>query len=219
MKQFAFQISVKCGNENLKDCISIFSSLGYSVMYTHGSHSAIISYCGKEHCGIRSLVGIHDAGFDDRYYIDHFNPELIRDIAAACTNDTWQEGEMALVYYGVYNTFEYEKVLDLLNDKICETKSKRPTLAEICAHHGYEIKGRDIVKKVEKDHSTLCGFFETCSAFNRLITENADLREKLEALTDVDNQELDRLREENAELKRKYEPLIMLFELRDRLFK
>jgi hypothetical protein len=147
MKQFAFPLSVKCANEQESDqCEDLLKSLGYKYDALRGTREIMVTNYMKN-CYKYASVSLTNIYNNDRHHINHFNPALIRDIAAACTNDTWQEGEMALVYYDMYNTFEYEKVCCLLNDKICETKSKRPTLAEICAHHGYEIKGRDIVKK------------------------------------------------------------------------
>jgi hypothetical protein len=180
MKQFAFQISVKCGKENLKDCISIFSSLGYSVMSTHGSHSAIISYCGKEHCGIRSLVGIHDAGFDDRHYIDHFNPGLIRDIASACTNDTWQEGELWASSRG-----KLSRIAGYVGFDVNPNGHRRPTLAEICEHHGYEIKGRYIVKKVETVSNCDKSYCEIARQLDEAKAEIKRLKDENVKLSDM----------------------------------
>jgi predicted RNase H-like nuclease (RuvC/YqgF family) len=138
---------------------------------------------------------------------------------------------------------------------------RRPTLSEICEHHGYEIKGRDIVKKCESVSNCDKSYCETSRQLDEAKSEierlkeklnpirqmgacveqvgnaiklmkdlkeasqktkietlddcivamrkeitglecrNSELSLKLEALTDVDNQELARLQSENAKLK------------------
>lgn len=151
MKQFAFPIGVKCANpDEYKQCLDIIKSIGDRRIADEPFSGA---YNYLHVCLTFTRTGVYNSWGgreENMYYIDHFNPDLIRDIAASCTNDTWQEDEMALVYTCIDDTFKYEKVCGLLNHKICENKSKRPTIAEICAHHGYEIKGRDIVKKETK---------------------------------------------------------------------
>lgn len=211
MKQFAFPIGVKCSNPaEYKQCIDIIKSIGDR----HITDEPFSSTCNYLHVYLtHTVTGVYDqlgGREDNMYYIDHFNPKLIHDIAAACTNDTWQEGEMALVFDCCDVSYNYEKVYALLGKEVCDTKSKRPTISEICAHHGYEIKGRDIVKKVETVSNCDKSYCETArqldeakAEIKRLKSENDELSLKLEAMTDVDNQELARLQSKVDELSNK----------------
>jgi hypothetical protein len=142
MKQFAFPISVKCADDtDTSKCIEIFESIGYDMDCCSGQTRLIVNNYGLKmgRCGDVSSSSIH---MGTRCQIDHFNPELIRDIAAACTNDTWQDGEVMITGAGSYMPRTYGN-----NVSISEVGMRRPTLAEICAHHGYEIKDKYIVKK------------------------------------------------------------------------
>lgn len=207
MKQFAFPIGVKCSNtDEYKQCLDIIKSIGDRRITDEPFSSAynyLHVYLTFTRTGVYESWGGRE---ENMYYIDHFNPKLIRDIAAACTNNTWQEDEpfisKKIEKYGV------DQIDESAGEKVVNHyRWRRPTLAEICAHHGYEIKGRDIVKKVEtvsNCHKSYCEtarqLDESKAEIKRLKSENAELSLKLEAMTDVDNQELARLRSKIEEL-------------------
>jgi hypothetical protein len=204
MKQFAFPIGVKCSNpDEYKQCLDIIKSIG-DRRITDEPFSSAYNYLHV--CITFTRTGVYDslAGREENmYYIDHFNPELIRDIAAACTNDTWQEGELWVSSRG-----KLSRIAGYVGFDVNPNGHRRPTIAEICAHHGYEIKGRDIVKKVEtvsncdKSYCPVGLKLAEKSEDQRILIEQMDelkskndyLREKLESLTDADNHELARLR-------------------------
>jgi hypothetical protein len=226
MKQFAFPLSVKCSSiEERDECLNLLESIGYENAgdFEETARRVITNY-GK--FSLLATAHPDDAlNYDNnRHHIDHFNPKLIRDIAAACTNDAWQEGELWVSSRG-----ELSRLAGYAGFKVNPNGHRRPTIAEICAHHGYEIKGRDIVKKVETVSNCDKSYCETARQLDeakaeikrleeRLIPVNQmsacveqvgnamklmkDLKEasqktKIETL----DHELSRLRSENAELK------------------
>ena len=204
MKQFAFPLSVKCANEQESDqCEELLKSLGYKDYALRGTREIMVTNYMKN-CYKYASVSLMNIYNNDRYHIDHFNPELIRDIAAACTNDTWQDDELSVCRDGEI------RITHTANVGLSVKELRRPTLSEICAHHGYEIKGRDIVKKIETVSNCDKSYCETArqldeakSEIKRLKSENAELREKLEALTDVGNQKLARLQRRVDEMTNK----------------
>ena len=143
MKKFAFPLSIKCANEAESDqCVALLEYIGYK---PYGL------------CGTRRIIATNYSGYSDKYasiadftkleydrhHIDHFNPELIRDIAATCTNDEWCRFEPVIRPDGSYgHTNDMHMFIS-----VKQSCHRRPTLAEICEHYGYEIKGRDIVRK------------------------------------------------------------------------
>lgn len=221
MKQFAFPLSIKCASvEERDECVKLLCSIGYESTELDNDYTVITNYSNA--CNMLSTCppSLSFKYSNNRHHIDHFNPDLIRDIASVCTNDTWQKDE-PYIYSSKY--YPHNKINNSAGKMVSATNWLRPTIAEICEHHGYEIKGRDIVKKEEKisepddSHAFITekmkeiylSFKElnnlrAISEINRLKAENAELKEKLEAVTDVDNHELERLRSENAELKVKY---------------
>ena len=94
-----------------------------------------------------------DVGFTEisnmdkrRYHIDHFDADLIRDIASVRTGDVWVKGEPFVnIHTGVYG-FGW---IDSSAGENVEAHNnwRRPTIAEICDHHGYKLNGMNIVKK------------------------------------------------------------------------
>lgn len=143
MKQFAFPLSIKCSNQiEATECLNLLTSIGYNIYY----YQRIYTVVATNISGLKDLCSDVASKYDhDRHHIDHFNPKLIRDIAAACTNDTWQAYEPLINVE--YNKFTRVQSLVGGNVKDCKGRYERPTLAEICEHHGYEIKGKCIVKK------------------------------------------------------------------------
>lgn len=218
MKQFAFPLSVKCASIEERDkCLNFLESIGYENAgdFTETARRVITNYGNFSRLATAhpdDSLNYHN----NRHYIDHFNPALIRDIAAACTNDEWHDGEP--IFDCVNNHMNYRNMHKEGCRKIDHYASlRRPTLAEICAHHGYEIKGRDIVKKIETVSNCDKSYCETARQLDEakaeikcLKSENAELKEKLEAITDVGNQELAILRSENAELKRKNDSFVSI---------
>lgn len=220
MKQFAFPFSVKCASAEERDeCLNLLESIGYKTKDIDDLLYVANCYLGG--MGVCSTIINHAKYDNNRHHIDHFNPELIRDIARVCSNDTWQKDEVVISMGHLYCPYEffYEIVGKSYHENL--KYFRRPTLAEICEHHGYEIKGRDIVKKEEKisepddSHAFIAekmkeiylslkelNNLRTTAEINRLKAENAELKEKLEAVAEVVNQELERLRNENAELKK-----------------
>lgn len=157
MKAFAFPISVKYENSNQRhEIMKILCNLGYSFYEPIRTSIGTVVTKVKNHnnrnngksdsecsmCILHGHIANEDIYDNDRYHIDHFNPELIRDIAAACTNDTWQEGELWVSARG-----KLSRVIGCAGFVVNPNGHRRPTLAEICEHHGYEIKGKCIVKK------------------------------------------------------------------------
>lgn len=194
MKQFAFPLSIKCASiEERDECVKLLESIGYIKDMYNNFGFVIVSNIGGYN-GMFSDVNLLDRYNYNRHHIDHFNPELIRDIASACTNDTWQDGEI-YVFGSTYRVHDGS----LVGTKI--TAFRRPTLAEICEHHGYKVVGSDILKKEEKISNCDKSYCETARQLDEAKAEIKRIKEKLEALTDVDNHELYRLREENAKLK------------------
>lgn len=227
MKQFAFPLSVKCASiDERNECTKLLESIGYeygSVFPKFDPELLIITNLGNIDDRYTTWDTLSNYS-NDRHHIDHFNPDLIRDIAAACTNDTWQEGELWVSSRG-----KLSRIAGYVGFDVNPNGHRRPTLAEICAHHGYEIKGRDIVKKVETVSNCDKSYCETARQLDeakaeikrleeRLISVNQmsacveqvgnamklmkDLKEasqktKIETL----DHELTRLRSENAELK------------------
>lgn len=176
MKQFAFSLSVKCANVNERDkCIDILKSLGYVELdrNLHDLETLVVT----NYSGYNNLTTalVFKSDYDDgRHHIDHFNPALIRDIAAACTNDTWQDGELWVNSRGRLSRIAGYSVFDV-NPNV----HRRPTLSEICAHHGYEIKGRDIVKKVETVSNCDKSYCETARQLDEAKAEIKRLEERL----------------------------------------
>lgn len=222
MKQFAFPLSIKCASvEERDECLNLLESIGYKTEDIDDLLGVTNVY-GE--IGICTTIVDSAIYLDGNYYIDHFNPALIRDIASVCTNDTWQKGELWVGARG-----ELGRIAGCIGFDVNPNGHRRPTLSEICEHHGYEIKGRDILKKEEKvsesDHEIRGIEFairllqmysykpdKRYEEINRLKAENAELKEKLEEVTDVDNQELERLRGENAELKENIRKRPTIFE-------
>ena len=153
MKQFAFPISVKCADiKERNECIKLLDSIGYKCDNLYDNEALVCT----NRSGINNLCTSYTNPYRDiqykygRHYIDHFNPELIRDIASACTNETWQEKEPVFVWDKYNNDFHYEEAMGLAGELLSDFKSRRPTLAEICEHHGYYIDGKDIKRKEQK---------------------------------------------------------------------
>jgi len=215
MKQFAFPLSVKCANvKELNECTKLLESIGYkygSKLPKFDSWLLVMTNLGGV-CSEYSMLDNSSSYANGRHHIDHFNPSLIRDIAAACTNDTWQKDELWVSTLGKLSI-----VTGYAGFDVDPNGHRRPTLAEICAHHGYEIKGRDIVKKVEtvsncdKSYCPIGLKLAEKSEDQRILIEQMDelkskndnLKEKLEAMTDADNHELDRLQRKVDELANK----------------
>ena len=201
MKQFAFPFSVAYKNETERNSIlEILSSLGYSIYEPLRSNTGTIltkvkneNKDGKSDSGFAmivpsGLVQIDDLYNNDRYSIACFEPVLIRDIAAAVTGCTWNKNE-PYIANGNYYTISFQYGID-----IREYESwRRATLEEICEHHGYEIKGRDIVKK-ESATSGILGFVgEPVSNWDKSYSEIAAKLDSVQA-------EIKRLKEENVKL-------------------
>ena len=149
MKNFAFPLGVKCTSETeLKKCHAIIEAIGdrriSDESFSH-AYPYLHIYRTFTRTGLyKSWSGVEEG----MYYIDHFDHELIRDIAAACTNDTWQDGELCIENGGIIRRHDGSLSKHAV---IAPCPGfRRPTLSEICEHHGYEIKGRDIVKKVSE---------------------------------------------------------------------
>jgi|GEM_PF-4160891 len=146
MKEFAFALSIKCENTDERDkCLKLFESIGYKNAYDYSDSSRnVITNYGRESSLITAHSGDSLNYYNDRHHIDHFNPELIRDIAAACTNKFFQKDELSWcvndekIGYGRCSASDQTPI---------NSYYRRPTLDEICNHHGYEVKGRNIVKK------------------------------------------------------------------------
>lgn len=160
MKEFAFPISVKYENSNQRhEIMKILCNLGYSFYEPVRTSIGTVVTKVKNHnnrnngksdsecsmCIPHGHIANDDMYDNDRHHIDHFNPALFRDIAAACTNDTWQEGEPLINVW--HNQYQIARGAVGSNYNLNITSWRRPTLAEICEHHGYEIKGKYIVKK------------------------------------------------------------------------
>lgn len=142
MKQFAFPISVLCADVNEhNECTDLLKSIGYGHL---NINPAFLLVATNEIGFITNYkVGSDNKYNHHRHYIDHYNPSLIRAIASTRKNDTWQTGEIAFTqdnHFVGYAISEGQKV----RDGYCH----RPTLSEICKHHGYYIDGQDI-KRIE----------------------------------------------------------------------
>lgn len=189
MKQFAFPLSIKCASiEERDECVNLLESIGYEnardfketarrVITNYGNFSRLATACPDG-----------ALNYDNsRHHIDHFNPKLIRDIVAACTNDMWQMDEP--VYDNGNNRMQkFEGDNSLAEDghivKDCKWY-RRPTLSEICAHHGYEIKGRDIVKKVETVSNCDKSYCETARQLDEAKAEIKRLKDENVKLSDM----------------------------------
>lgn len=143
-KQYAFPFSVLCTDDRERaECIKILEELGY-FRYMIGSDSLIVSNQANRNGIYTDLRISGNRKYDhNRHHIPHFDAALVRDIAAACTNDTWQKGEPRLSQ----NNVDYGYITSDSIFGIHPNGYKRPTLAEICAHHGYIVDGKDIVKQ------------------------------------------------------------------------
>jgi len=144
MKQFAFPISVlTANNKERAECIELLNELGYEIdLFTVDGRYVIITNKNGVHNRITNVFNGDAALYSyNRFHIDHFNKELVRDIAAACTGDVYERGEIVMPEAGAFY-----RVDGLHGCIVGLRKSRRPTLAEICAHHGYELNGKDIVK-------------------------------------------------------------------------
>lgn len=181
MKQFAFPIGVKCSNtDEYKQCLDIIKSIGDRRITDEPFSSAynyLHVYITFTRTGVYESWGGRE---ENMYYIDHFNPELIRDIAAACTNDTWQDGELWASSRG-----ELSRNVGYVGFVVNPSRHRRPTIAEICAHHGYEIKGRDIVKKVETVSNCDKSYCETARQLDEAKAEIKRLKDENVKLSDM----------------------------------
>lgn len=198
MKQFAFPFSVAYKNETERNSIlEILSSLGYSTYEPLRSNTGTIltkvkneNKDGKSDSGFAmiipsGLVQIDDLYNNDRYNIACFEPVLIRDIAAAGTGSFWSKNE-PFIAGGYYYTINFQHGCDVSKHETW----RRATLEEICEHHGYEIKGRDIVKKEFATGGVVGESISNCDK------SYCDIAMKL----DTAQTEIKRLKEENVKL-------------------
>lgn len=221
MKQFAFPFSVLCANdEEYKDAFSILQELGYNLDKlcgdNHYSQShPFISTCFK---GVINNFGVDCGAFNydhPRHHITTFDPALVRDIAAVCTNETWQFDE-PIFSIGLNVVKSNDNSMPRNNHIASGRAFRRPTLAEICAHHGYEIKGRDIVKieaKQEEPKPIVNEYARIAKLINvnghrlhrikELETENARLASQHETFARNVDTVIERLEAENEQLKAK----------------
>jgi hypothetical protein len=183
MKQFAFPLSIKCASvEERDECLNLLESIGYKTDYICGFLYVVNCYSGV--MGVCCTIPDYAIYAHNCHHIDHFNPDIIRDIARVCTNDTWLKDEVVISMGHLYCPYEffYEIIGKSYHENI--KYFRRPTIAEICEHHGYEIKGRDIVKKEEKISNCDKSYCETAmrldeatAEINRLKAENAKLHD------------------------------------------
>lgn len=148
MKQFSFPFAVMCNNEaEYSAVMSMLKHVGYiyadrcaNESYNHTHQFILTNFAGDSgmfgnDCGDY----LYEYG---RVYICDFNIDLIHDIAAACTNDTWQEGERFMCSDGRI----FINLIDgMAGRKIGYLDTRRPTLEQICEYHGYQVIGKNIV--------------------------------------------------------------------------
>ena len=147
---FAYPISVRCEQtDDREQCIKLLESVGYIYkgIKDKNHRSVVTNYTGVA-AHVSCFVHKNDYDFG-RYNIDHFDADLIRDIASVRTGDVWVKGEP---FYETYNSrvcSSLPGIMSSVGQKISETTMRRPTIAEICDRYGYELNGMNIVKKSE----------------------------------------------------------------------
>ena len=146
---FAYPISVRCEQKDDRErCIKLLESIGYIYkgIKDKNHRSVVTKFCGVA-AHVSCFVYKNDYDFG-RYNIDHFDADLIRDIASVRTGDVWARGEpfISKLTYG----YGFIQIGNSAGLKITKTNKRRPTIAEICDHYGYELNGMNIVKKSEQ---------------------------------------------------------------------
>ena len=144
---FAYPISVRCEKtDDREKCIKLLESVGYkNEDYTFCEN--VVNNYQKIMGNVGTANGASEYK-DTRYHIDHFDADLIRDIASVRTGDVWVKGEPFVnKHTGVWG---YGGIISSAGEKIeGHYNWLRPTIAEICDHYGYELNGMNIVKKSE----------------------------------------------------------------------
>ena len=145
-KQFANSMSIECKDIEERDKVAkILESVGWGYVenYFKGEWLYIVTY--KE--GGKFMYCNHLGSYTTIHITDIHEP-LIRDLAAMCTNDTWQEGERWMFSDGWMSK---DPIIRLAGKGIGYEGTLRPTAKEICEHHGFEIlDDGNVVRKQPK---------------------------------------------------------------------
>ena len=144
---FAYPISVRCEKtDDREKCIKLLESIGYKSKTNGLWINVVNNYQGD--IGNVGTAAENTVYTDTRYHLDHFDADLIRDIASVRTGDVWVKGEPFInIHTGVYG---FGGIDSSAGEKVEESRIwRRPTISEICNHHGYELNGMNIVKKAE----------------------------------------------------------------------
>lgn len=153
--EFANPLSIKCADSIEREmCEKLLNQIGYKFGVNrkiYDSETLIVTnYSGESD---KYVVWVYDKDYEmGRCHIDHFNADLIRDIASVRTGDVWVKGEPwcspATVKYSTLN-YATGGIKAWAGEKVGFNSARRPTIAEICDHYGYELNGMNIVKKSE----------------------------------------------------------------------
>lgn len=145
---FAYPISVRCEQtDDREQCIKLLESVGYIYKgIKDKNHRSVVT----NYTGVAAHVSyfVHKNDYDfGRYNIDHFDADLIRDIASVRTGDVWVKGEPFILSGAKY--YPHYKITVSDGKSLVKSHYRRPTIAEICDRYGYELNGMNIVKKSE----------------------------------------------------------------------
>ena len=152
---FVYPLSIKCAdNTEREKCEKLLNQIGYKYgvgrKIYDGETLIVTNYDGESD---KYAAWIYDHDYDmGRHHIDHFNADLIRDIASVRTGDVWVKGEPyidpTLGYYGYFPAGNMG-IYNTAGKSVAKTSYHRPTIAEICDHHGYKLDGMNIVRESE----------------------------------------------------------------------
>ena len=144
---FAYPISVILKYVTDRDkAIDLLKGIGYKVS-NYFKYSCIVT----NYNGNLGYVGFTEVSNMDkrRYHIDHFDADLIRDIASVRTGGVWVKGEPWVDMLGSFISTSISPINYYADEVVGCDGTRRPTIAEICDYHGYELNGMNIVKKNE----------------------------------------------------------------------